>query len=339
MRTVLITGGTGCIGSRVLLELLKLPVRLILPTRHFDNLQKGLPSDISQKRVIIEEGHISEPIWVEGLLTKYNVEAVFLYVSGPNELLVTLNFLNAMRRAGTVKYLIYVSLCGDFISPDGISHLMENCSASNILIKSTIEQKLSYRHFPWTTTVLGPSFLFGIDERSRHNLIHHGFFDEPFGSIGVSRASVNDVAVLARHIFDHPEKYSGQKIMIGSLHRYTDEEICRLWSNALRKTVQMRGNDDGDLQEFEHHYAGVLMRSGMYKQSKGAPRELRLEYELIAKIGLGMTEEQYEAQVNALGRDPEDYETWIVETSEKWSQNANFFETIGRRLSRTLSRE
>jgi len=59
--------------------------------------------------------------------------------------MVTLNFYDAMRRAGTVKYLLKLSPCFD-TGIDGIknSHSLRNVSAGHIILKSIIDAKLLY---------------------------------------------------------------------------------------------------------------------------------------------------------------------------------------------------
>jgi hypothetical protein len=100
-----------------------------------------------------------------------------------------------MKRAGTVKHLVYVSACGDFAVGAGLQEMMRTQSAMHVVVKATIEQKLKYDGFPWTTTVLGLSLFFTNDLRSKDTMLKEGFFDEPPGAAGVSRISTPDIAL------------------------------------------------------------------------------------------------------------------------------------------------
>lgn len=45
--------------------------------------------------------------------------------------------------------------------------------------------------------------------------------------------------------------------MIGSLHRYTGLEICKLWAEAVRRDIQMRASDQDGMALFEREFAAA----------------------------------------------------------------------------------
>ena len=312
--TALITAAGGNIGSALVPRLLSSPsVKLVLPTSNASRLQAKVPS---ANDVAIKEGSISEPLWLQSILTKHNVDTVFLCLTGTDELLTSLNFFDAMKRAGCVKHLIYLSAYGDFVSDEGVRNVMLTHSAAHVIVKSTLEQKLAYGNYPWTTTVLGPTLFFTNDLRSKTSMLNEGIFDEPLGEKGESRVSTEDIALVVHNLIlrGSSYKHAGKKIMIGSLKWYTGFEVASLWSKALGRDIKMMSSDDESLSKFEHHFAQKMGVNGDWG------RDLRLMYETFASSGFGMSNSEYEVQCEVLGKEPEEYDAWVMKTGKKWRE-------------------
>ncbi|KAM0802948.1 hypothetical protein BDR22DRAFT_819596 [Usnea florida] len=323
--TVLVTSANGNIGSALIPRLRsEQSLKLILPTTNALNLRSKFHLDDDNvapgngiANVVVEQGSIKDPVWVQSLLTDHTVDIVFLCLAGTDEILTTLNFLDAMQRARCIKHLIYLSGCGDFLSDQGVRTLMRTCTCMHTLIKSTLEQKLAYGNLPWSTTVLGPSLFFTNDLRSKNSILTRNTFDEPLGECGASRVSLHDISLAVRNLIfsfssPHPEKYAGRKIMLGSLHRYTGGEITSLWSRATGREVKMIGCDEQSLDMVEKFLGEKTGRES------GWGRDLRLMYETFAREGFGMGEKEYRVQVELLGREPEDYGSWVLREGEGW---------------------
>ena len=58
-------------------------------------------------------------------------------------------------------------------------------------------------------------------------------------------------------------------------------------------------------------------------RESGWGRDLRLMYETFAKKGFGMGEEEYQVQVELLGREPEDYAAWVKKEGESWRDGSD----------------
>jgi uncharacterized protein YbjT (DUF2867 family) len=279
--TILITAAGGNIGSILVPKLAQEQVQLVLPTSNAAQLEKNLSP---ASNVTIEEGSIKDPQWVEAILRKHQVDTVFLCLTSHDELIIALNFLDAMKRTGTVK--------------------------------ATIEQKLKYGDFPWTTTVLGPTLFFSNDLRSKDSMLKEGFLDEPLGKAGVSRISVPDIALAAHNTLLNPTKWAGKKIMLGSLRRFTGTETAALWSKVLGRDIKIE-------HEAEHYEAAYPLWKreafGLDEvMSKAWERDLRLMYEAFGEYGFGMSEEEHRLQVEVLGKEPDDYSQWVQETGAQW---------------------
>jgi nucleoside-diphosphate-sugar epimerase len=316
-QTVLITAAGGNIGAALVPKLLQHDFKLVLPTSDAARLRSKLAVNASSDRVTIESGSIKDAQWVQSVLTKHDVSVVFLCLTGTDELFTTLNFLDAMQRAGNIKQLIYLSACGDFVSAEGLEELMRAHSAAHVLVKSTIEQKLIYGAFPWKTTRLGPLLFVSNDLRSKDSMLTDGLFDEPLGEEGVGRVFESDIALAACNAILAPDRWAGKKINIGSLRRYKGSEVAEMWSRAVGRTVRMCGNDDNGLLTLEDRVEAHIGQKG----SSGWGRDLRLMYEAFGRVGFGMTQVEYDSQIRLLGKEPEDYAKWVEETGKAWRQS------------------
>lgn len=316
--TILITAPGGHIGTELVPALLETGrAKLILPTSNPERLKSALPTDSNESNTTVVKGSIKDPVWIESLLREHGVDTVFLCLTGPDEALTTFNFFDAMHKAGTVRHLINVSAGADFVSAEGTKRLFSACSSEHVLVKSTMELKLLHGNFGWKTTVLGPMLFFSNDERSKGSLVAEGWFDEPLGEAGVSRVSTRDIAEVAKTVILAPEhKHAGTKIWIGSRKTYSGSEVSALWGQALGKDVRMVNSDQLGLQQFE---------DGMV--AKGVPRDwgrdIRLMYELFGREGFAMPEEEYGRLCEVLGREPEDYEKWVLTTGKAWAAETN----------------
>lgn len=141
-------------------------------------------------------------------------------------------------------------------------------------------------------------------------MMKEGIFNEPLGELGVSRVATSDIALGVCNATLNPEKWVGKKIMIGSKERFTGQQIAELWSEATGKQIKMY-NDEKTLQAFEDH-CGTMMRD------KAWGRDLRLMYQTFFDTGFGMSDAEYEQQVELLGKEPEDYAAWVKKTGESW---------------------
>ncbi|KAK5125347.1 hypothetical protein LTR85_000456 [Meristemomyces frigidus] len=83
------------------------------------------------------------------------------------------------------------------------------------------------------------------------SLLSGGFFGESLGQKGISRVSTSGIALAVCNAIIQPEKWRGKKVMVGSLHRYTGLEICRIWGKATGREVTVRACDEKGRKLFE----------------------------------------------------------------------------------------
>ena len=317
--TILITAASGKIGSQLVPLLLSdaSQPRLILPTGNADKLRQSIPEEHAE-RVVVTEGSLQDPQWVQGVIREHHVQRVFLCLTGENELLVTLNFFDAMHRAGCVRHLVYLSACGSFSGLDAIKGgSLKDVSAGHVVVKFIVEQKLAYgmstgEEGGVSGSGVGATVCVAKAFRSKMSLCKAGIFNEPLGNNGISRVSPEDIALVShRLLLDSTGRWTGKKIMVGSRKWYTAAEIEALWTKALGKAIKLAPSDEHGLGQLEEHFRSIRL-------SPAWARDMRLMYEIFAKRGFGTIEEEYKEQVEVLGREPRPYEQFVEETGKIW---------------------
>ncbi|KIY48864.1 NAD(P)-binding protein [Fistulina hepatica ATCC 64428] len=304
MDTILVTSASGNIGHALVpLFLKETSFRLVLPTSSAAKLEKQLAPlkeyDL-QKRAIVAEGDIKDPVWLEELCTSHGVNGVFLCLTGENELVVTGNTLLMLKRC-KIEHLVYISSC---FTPGG--PLTE---VPNVMAKVAIEELLE--RMPFTSTVLGPTAFFDNDLHGKAALLA-GRLPQPIGPVGISRVSTEDIARAAKNALeDGGRRWAGKKIMIGSRKAYSEEKTVFMWSKALGRTITPIPNDEATRAHLE-----MRMRAFM---SPSSARTLILMFERFGTDHF-LTEEQYKTQVELLGRSPasDKYEDWVLATAQGW---------------------
>lgn len=257
MSNIFVTAASGHIGNALIPLLLKSPAikQLVLPTTNVARLKAQVPES---DRIMILEGSIQHPAWVEEIFQKYHIDTVFLCLTGQDELFTTCNFFSSMIRSGCVKHLIYLSACGDLMPESIFNERLGVIIPGHVLIKTPIEQMLRqsilFREQGRTYTILGPSLFFINDLRGKETMMGPmGIYGEPLGTKGVSRVDVEDIALAVVKVAEEPHKWNGKKVNIGSKELYTEHDFSRFWSEALGKSIKVAPNNSQGLDQFEKH--------------------------------------------------------------------------------------
>lgn len=219
MPTIFVTAASGHIGSKLIPLLVETEDnKLVLPTSNSARLTSSLPKSES---IIVVEGSIQDPQWVETQLRTHNVDTVFLCLTGTDELFTTMNIFSALQRTPSMKHIVYLSACGDFtLSSQGL----RGWKAAHAIVKCPIEMVLRdlSSEMGFTYTILGPTLFFDNDLRQKGAILNGGVYPEPLGTKGASRVSTDDIADAVRiAALDQGRKWNGKKIALGSRKRYT----------------------------------------------------------------------------------------------------------------------
>ncbi|KAL8710932.1 MAG: hypothetical protein Q9220_004531 [cf. Caloplaca sp. 1 TL-2023] len=318
MFDIFITAASGNIGKPLIPLLLASPSinNIILPTTNASRLTSQIPKS---DRIIVIEGSIQNPQWVESAFLTHNISTVFLCLTGEDELFTTCNFFSCIIRSQSVKHLIYLSACGNLMPEAVFNDTFGGLIPGHVLVKTVVEQMLqhskAYREVGRTYTILGPSLFYTNDLRGKGTMMGEmGLYGEPIGTKGVSRVDPADIARAVVEVAEDPEKWNGEKVMVGSRELYTEHDFSRLWSEALGKPIKVAPNSPEGLDHLEKHISAAM--SPMWG------RDLRLMYQLFESATFGMTDEEYNKQKELLGREPSSYKEFVKRTGAEWQKEA-----------------
>ncbi len=218
---VLVTGGTGTVGSHVVKELVGRGIEVRVLTR--DPGKTHLPEGATAVA-----GNLLD---VSTITTVFaDVDGVFLLNAvSPTEAQEALLAITAMRGA-RVAHVVYLSV-HQVDSAPWLPHFGS---------KVGIEAALKASGLPWT--ILRPDNFFQNDYWYKDVLLQHGVYPQPFGDVGTSRVDVRDIAAAAAIAFTQPG-HIGQTYDLVGPEVVTGTSTAATWSEALGRPVVYGGND------------------------------------------------------------------------------------------------
>lgn len=285
---ILVTGGTGTVGSEVVLELLRRNADVSVLTR---DVTKALPD--GAKAV---EGNLLE---VESVRRVFNgIDAVFLLNPvSQTEASEALMAITAMRTAG-VKRVVYLSV-HDVTSAPWLPHF-----GSKIGVEEAIRQSgMAY-------TILRPNNFYQNDYWFKDVLLQYGVYPQPLGSAGLSRVDVRDIAEAAA-IALTTTGHEGETYDLIGPEVVTGESTARAWSEALGKPITYGGDDLDAWEKVQVSYLPHWMVFDF--------REMYLHFQ---QTGLKASQEAIDRQTRMLGHPPRPFAAFAAETAKAWLGSA-----------------
>ena len=283
---ILVTGGTGTVGSRVVSGLLARGASVRVLTRSPHKLARldGL--------VEVAEGSLSDSGPLAGAMR--GVDALFLLTPlAPDETAQGLHAVAVARGAG-VRRVVFQTV-----------HRLEEAAhvphfASKIPVKAAIlESGLDF-------TFIEPNNFFQNDLWLQDPIRFFGVYPQPLGARGLHRVDAGDIAVAAVNaLLD--EGHAGASYPLVGPEALTGEECAEIWSRRLGREVQYVGDD---LDNWEKQ-AELLMPPWL-------AHDLRIMYQHFHQTGLIATAEEQAACRRILGRPPRRFEDFVADTVASW---------------------
>jgi uncharacterized protein YbjT (DUF2867 family) len=283
---VLVTGGTGTVGSQVVRELLARKATVSVLTRDGAKAS-ALPA--GAKAIV---GDLRQPETVRRVFA--DVDAVFLVnVVGPTEAQEGLLAVSGMRLA-RVQRVVYLS----------VRNADKAAWLPHFGAKVGVEAALAVAGIPYT--VLRPNNFFQNDHHLKDALLQHAVYPQPIGNSGLSRVDVRDIAEAAavtllesghdRQIYD----LDGPEVVTG-------ESAARTWSRALGKPVVYAGDD---LDAWEQQALTFMPDDLAF--------DFREMFDYFQKQGLKASPEAVARQTRLLGHAPRSFDAFAEETAASW---------------------
>jgi uncharacterized protein YbjT (DUF2867 family) len=288
--TILVTGSTGTIGSNVIKHLsaesahVRALVRSDKPTTFPAGVEKvvGDMTDLDSMRAALR-----------GVDTLFLLNAVV-----PDELTQALLTLDLAVETG-IQRIVYFSVFNADLFAD----------VPHFIAKHAVEQAIARRAIP--ASVLRPAYFFQNDAPLKEAILNHSTYPMPIGSVGAAIVDARDIAAVAAKELLRRERASAplprNTIEIVGPEVLRGEDLARIWSEVLGKTVSYAGDD---LDTFES-----MMRS--FAPSWQA-RDTRVMFRAFQNFGMLPAPTSQPVLTEILGTPARTYEAFARETAESW---------------------
>lgn len=287
--SILVTGGTGNIGSQVVHGLAKQGVTVHALTRNPDKAK--LPDG-----VFAVAGDMTDVESMRSALK--DVDTLFLLNAVvPDEVTQALITLGLAREAG-IQRIVYFSVYQSDRFTD-VPHFTG---------KYTVERAIEEFNLP--ATVLRPSYFIQNDVNMKAAL-QNGVYPMPLGDIGVSMVDTRDIAEIAVASLLRRQQSSTplprEVLELVGPDAITGRRAATMWSQALGTSVAYGGDD---LPAFEKNMASFAPSWSAY--------DIRLMLARFQSDGMVSKPGSLEIMAGLLGHAPRSYQDFVRDTAGSW---------------------
>jgi uncharacterized protein YbjT (DUF2867 family) len=283
---ILVTGGTGRVGSEVVKELQKRKAEIRLLVRKSD-----APTPTGVETAI---GDLLDPVSVEkameGLDKLYLLNAVL-----PDELTQGLIAYDLAKKL-KLRHVVYHSVFR-------VDHFKD---VPHFASKLAIESAL--REFDIPFTIIRPNYFIQNDATLKDALTKTGIYPMPLGQAGISAVDIRDIAEAAA-IALTSEGHFGKTYNLNGPEVVSGPKAASIWSKVLGKEIR---------------YAGDEMDAFEEQMRKRAPSwsafDIRMMFEGYLERGFTAEDGDLETLTKLLGHAPRRYEDFAGETLLKWQE-------------------
>jgi uncharacterized protein YbjT (DUF2867 family) len=288
--TILVTGSTGVIGSRVVAKLAAegADVHAMARSPEKAKLLGGVTPvkadlmDIEATRKAIAQAS-----------TLFLLNAVT-----PDELTQALLTLSLAREAG-VKGIVYLSVFHADLFTD-VPHFTG---------KHAVERTIEDSDLP--ATILRPNYFMQNDAAMKDAIMGHGVYPQPIGSKGLSMVDARDIAEIAASSLLKRENAAAplprEMIELVGPDVLSGEAVAQIWSEILGRDIRYGG---GDLDAFEKQAAAFA--------PGWMARDFRLMFARQQQHGMVASLAAVNWMAELLGHAPRSYHDFAAETAKGW---------------------
>jgi uncharacterized protein YbjT (DUF2867 family) len=284
---ILVTGGTGRVGSEVVKELTKRGAEVRVLVR---KESAPLPRDVEAA-----VGDLLDPLSLakalDGVDKLYLLNAVT-----PDELtqgLIAYDLAKKLR----LKHIVYHSVFR-------VEHFKD---VPHFASKLAIESAL--REFDIPFTVIRPNYFFQNDASLKDPLTKAGVYPMPLGPAGISAVDVRDIAE-ATAIALTSDGHRGKTYNLNGPQVLSGPKVASIWSALLEKEIRYVGED---MDAFE---AQMRQRGPSWSAF-----DVRMMFQGYLERGFSAGDGDLETLTELLGHAPRSYEDFARETALEWQKS------------------
>jgi uncharacterized protein YbjT (DUF2867 family) len=284
---ILVTGGTGRIGSGVLRELKKRGADVRVLVR-----KKGtsLPDGVE-----VAVGDLLDPVSVQNAMD--GVDKLYLLNAvSPDELTQGLIAYDLAKKL-KLKHIVYHSVFRVEHFKD-VPHF-----ASKLAIESALHE------FDVPFTVIRPNYFFQNDVSLEDPLTKAGIYPMPLGRVGISAVDVRDIAE-ATAIALTSDKHHGKTYNLIGPTMLSGSKVAAIWSSLLGKEVRYVGEDMDAFEEQMRTHA-----------PSWSAFDIRMMFQGYLERGFAAEKGDLKTLTELLGHAPRSYEEFARETALEWQNN------------------
>jgi len=285
---ILVTGGTGTIGSHLVPELLKRRASVRILSRD--------PQHSRHRYENVE--------WAQGNLEAPNslgqafeqVDAVFLLLGmSQTETTQGVAAVQAAKQAGVRKIV--------FLSVPMHEHMLH---IPHIKGKIGIEEAIKQSGMAYT--ILRPNNFFQNDLWLQEAVMQYGVYPMPFGSVGLHRIDAEDIAYAAANAL-LLDGYENREFPLVGPEALTGETIAETYALHIGRAIQYAGDD-----------LDAWYQQAVHAMPEWLAQDFRVMYEAFQKQGCLGTEQDFMRQRELLLREPRSFDDFVAETVALWNQ-------------------
>jgi uncharacterized protein YbjT (DUF2867 family) len=283
---ILVTGGTGNVGGRVVAELLKRGASVRVLSR------KQPEAGQAPTGVEVAVGDLLDPVSVEQAMQ--GVDKLFLLNAVvADELTQALIAYGIARRTG-VKHITYLS----------VFKADEFRDVPHFASKLTVEGAM--REFGLPFTILRPGYYMQNDGNLKDAMTGAGIYPMPIGTAGICAVDTRDIAEAAALSLT-TDGHEGQTYDLVGPSLISGPGNAAIWSKLLGKQIQYTGHD---FDRWEQQMRGMT--------SSWQAFDLRMMFQGYFDRGFASTETEVARLTKLIGHAPRSYEDFAAETARQW---------------------
>jgi uncharacterized protein YbjT (DUF2867 family) len=287
---ILVTGGTGAIGSQVVTRLVQKGAEVYAFARSPEKVQ--FPRGVTSVK-----GDLRDLGAVQAAVARASTLFLLNAVT-PDELTQALLTFSVAREAG-LKGVVYFSVFNSDLFTD-VPHFTG---------KYAVERMIEDCDLP--ATILRPNYFMQNDLAMKDALLGRNVYPWPIGRKGISMVDTRDIADVAAVCLlkreNAPEPLPRETIDIAGPDALSGPAVAEIWSRALDREIRYSGDD---LASFEHQFASFA--------PAWLARDMRLMLEGFHKHGMVAKPETISRLSNLLGHAPRSYRAFAAETAQAW---------------------